>query len=173
MTAAPGALAAKPAKAGCAGAVKQPAAAGFPAAERSVLCAVNGVRRSHARAKLRRNRALDRAARTQARNMIRQGFFDHVSPGGGTPVKRARAAGYLRGRAGAWVVAENLAWGTGDRSTAKFTVGAWMRSPGHRANMMLREVRDIGIAVVPGAPRKGGRNEADAAVYVIVLGRRS
>jgi uncharacterized protein YkwD len=83
--------------------------------------------------------------------MVRDNFFDHVAPGGSTMLGRVRASSYLRGTR-SWALGENLAWGTGELATPARTVDAWMRSEGHRRNILDRSFREIGIGVSVGAP---------------------
>ncbi|MEU7143382.1 CAP domain-containing protein [Nocardia sp. NPDC046473] len=79
---------------------------------------------------------LDQAAQAHTADMAARGVLDHNSSKG-SPGDRIKAAGY---RARAW--AENIASG---QSTAAEVVGGWMRSPGHRANILNCSLRDIGV----------------------------
>ena len=83
-------------------------------------------------------------------------------------VDRLTRTGYMRG-ARAWTVGENLAWGSGTRSTPREIVAAWMHSPGHRANILQRRFREIGIGVVFDSPRG---SSATAATYTTTFGAR-
>jgi uncharacterized protein YkwD len=51
--------------------------------------------------------------------------------------------------AGRFEVGENLAWGSGQRSTPRATLLAWLASPAHRSVLLRREWRQIGVAVFP------------------------
>jgi uncharacterized protein YkwD len=51
--------------------------------------------------------------------------------------------GYLRGCASA---GENIAWGTGELGTVRSIFRAWMRSPGHRENI-LGPYEEIGVGL--------------------------
>lgn len=62
---------------------------------------------------------------------------------------------------------ETLAWGSGPRGAPRAIVAAWLRSPPHRAVLLSRRYREIGLAAVPGSPR--GRSNA-AATYAADLG---
>jgi len=124
---------------------------GTARAERRIRCLLNA-RRAHAGLRpLRWDRCLDRAAERHARDMVRRRYFAHASLGGRTLAQRIRAAGYLP-RRGSWTLGENLAWGAGRRATAAATVRGWLRSPPHRRNVFTARFRDVGIAVVRGAP---------------------
>jgi uncharacterized protein YkwD len=98
--------------------------------------------------------------------MVRQRFFDHVSPDGTTFDQRVKAAGYVSFQ----TLAENIAWGSGQRATPARIVNGWMHSSGHRRNILDRGLHEIGIGIVPGAPLdvRGQR----AATYTTDFGRR-
>ena len=152
----------------CDGADDIPTASSISDAREATLCLLNRERRSRGLRGLKQHRALERAASRYARAMVRHGFFDHVSPGGSTMVGRVRDTSYLSG-AGSWSLGENLAWGSGSRATPSQTVDAWMRSPGHRRNILDGRFREIGIGVATGAPvRVGG----DAVTYATDFGFR-
>lgn len=140
--------------------------------ERKVRCLINRRRVRRGLAPLRYNRCLDRAAERHVRDMVRHRYFAHSSRRGGTPGQRARAAGYPP-RAGGWSVAENLGWGMGRSASPHLIVRAWLRSPGHRANIFLRRHRDVAVAVLPGAPVRDARSSSRAsATYVVTFGSR-
>ena len=90
-------------------------------------------------------------------------FFDH-----GDFVTRIREAHYLRG-AQSWVLGENIAWGSDRLGTPQAIVQAWMNSPGHRANILSRSFKEIGIGVSRGAPVAG---VDDGVTYATDFGRR-
>ena len=101
---------------------------------------MNAERAKHGMRPLRINRRLSDAAHRHARDMVRRDYFSHDSLAGASFVDRIRRTGYLRGPR-AWIVGENLAWGSGNRSHAAAIVRAWMKSPGHRANILQRRFR--------------------------------
>ena len=113
---------------------------------RETLCLLNRERAQHGLRPLRLSKRLGRASLRHSRNMVRKHFFQH-----GTLVARILNARYVTRRQ-AWLLAENIAWGTGSLATPAQTVRAWMHSPGHRANILNRRFRDIGIGIVLGAP---------------------
>jgi len=108
------------------------------AREAALLERINTVRSQHLLPALAVSPPLVRAARAHSRAMLRQGFFAHGDFAG-----RLRAYGVRFP-----LLAENLAWGTGSRATARSLVTAWLASPGHRANLLHPRLRMIGI----GAP---------------------
>jgi uncharacterized protein YkwD len=133
---------------------------------RATLCLLNAERtRRHLRA-LRLNPELSAAARGHSRAMVAKHFFSHTSPDGTTFVDRIRRSGYLDG-ARAWSVGENIAYGSGRLSTPRAIAAAWMRSPGHRANILSSSYRSIGIGIASGTP--GGDS---GGTYTTDFGRR-
>ena len=117
----------------------------------AVLCLHNAERARHGLPALRENPRLRRAAERHAEHMVVARFFDHTTPAGATMLDRIRRTGYTSG-ARAWSVGENIAWGSGRLASAAQIERAWMRSPGHRANILQRSFREIGIGVRPGVP---------------------
>jgi len=134
---------------------------------RTTLCLLNAERKRHGLRKLRLSERLSTAARRHSRDMVRRDYFSHTSRSGASFVDRIRRSGYLRG-AFSWMVGENLAWGSGPRSSPGGTVRAWLRSPGHRANIFTARFVHIGIGVVRGAP--AGVGGAPAATYTTDFG---
>jgi uncharacterized protein YkwD len=99
--------------------------------------------------------------------MARQRFFSHNSLGGASFVDRIRRTGYLTG-ARSWTVGENIAYGSGRRSTPRSIGSAWMHSPPHRANILSGSFHAIGIGIASGTPVGGG-----GGTYTTDFGRRS
>lgn len=136
----------------------------------AVLCLMNAQRTARGLKRLRAQPDLAEAAGRLARQMVRDRFFDHTSPGGSTMVSRIKATSYLRD-AVRWTVGENLAWGTGAKATPRATVDAWMHSADHRANLLDRSFAEVGIGIAPGAPAELQADEA-GGTYVTDFGRR-
>lgn len=136
----------------------------------ATLCLLNRQRARHGLPSLHSHRSLQRAATSYARQMVRAGFFDHVSPSGSTMTQRIARTSYLHG-VRSWSIGENLGWGAGSSATPASMVSAWMRSPGHRANILDRGFREIGIGLASGAPSRGGAASA-AATYATEFGVR-
>ncbi len=90
--------------------------------------------------------------------MVRRNYFSHTSRSGSNVAQRLARVGYMRG-ARSWFVGENLAWGSGKRSSPREIVRAWMRSPGHRHNILQSRFREIGIGLAFAAP-SGARSSA-------------
>jgi uncharacterized protein YkwD len=131
----------------------------------AILCLHNQIRAGRGLPLLRENAKLRRAAAGHSADMVTRRFFDHTAPGGTTFVQRIFAARYASNRV-AWSLGENLAWGTGTLATPREIMNAWMNSPGHRANVVKRSYREIGIGIRLGTPTAGG----DGATYTADFG---
>jgi uncharacterized protein YkwD len=133
---------------------------------RATLCVLNVERARHKLRPLRLNHKLSAAARRHSRAMARQRFFSHDSPSGASFVDRIRRTGYLSG-ATSWRLGENIAYGSGSRSSARSIGIAWMNSPAHRANILSSSFKAIGIGIAKGTPAGRG-----GATYTTDFGRR-
>ena len=119
-------------------------------AVRATLCLINAQRRAHHLPALRLTRVLGATATGHSHDMVRRHYFAH-----GAWYNRILHSGYTASAA-SWSVGENVGWGTGWYGTPAGMVDMWMHSPEHRANILSRSYRDIGIGIVTGAP-VGGR----------------
>jgi uncharacterized protein YkwD len=153
---------------GCAGAHVKAKASNTAKVAGATACLVNRQRVKHGLKPLRVNRKLAAAATRHSQEMVAQRFFDHIDPDGTTPVDRAMAAHYIKPDR-AWYIAENIGIVSGHRGSAAEQVRDWMHSEGHRANILTKEVRDVGIGVAIGDPM-GGRG---GATYTLEVGRSS
>jgi uncharacterized protein YkwD len=133
-------------------------------------CLLNKKRREHGMQALRGNGRLHHAAGRHVADMAAHHYFSHTSISGASFIDRIRRTGYLR-RVRSWSVGENIAWGTGALSTPRSIVRAWMRSPGHRANILNRRFREIGVGISFGAPVRSSARPA--ATYTTDFGKRS
>lgn len=136
----------------------------------ATLCLVNRERTQRGRPKLERNRTLERVATGYTVRMVQEGFFEHVSPDGGTLTDRVQRTSYLRGSFQQWSLGENLAWGTGRLATPKSIVAGWMKSPGHRRNILDHRFREAGFGVIADLPDT--RASGAAGTYTNVFGQR-
>jgi hypothetical protein len=117
----------------------------------AILCLHNQVRAQSNLPLLKDNLKLRKAASGHSSDMVDESYFDHTSPAGETFVDRVLGAGYAK-KTDSWTLGENLAWGTGDLSTATGVMTAWMNSPGHKANILKRSYKEIGIGIRLGVP---------------------
>jgi uncharacterized protein YkwD len=111
---------------------------------RKVIVLVNAHRRSIGLRPLRTSRSLRAAAKWKAGHMARHRYLQHDDLGGRvhrSAASRLRACGYETARL-RW--GENIAMG--QRSPAE-VVAAWLRSPGHRANIDAADFRVTGVGV--------------------------
>ncbi|GAA2472681.1 CAP domain-containing protein [Winogradskya humida] len=88
---------------------------------------------------LKVNANLLRAARGHSKFMATSGSFSHTGARNSTFITRAKNAGYTAARS------ENIAYGY--RSAAE-VVNAWMKSPGHRANLLDCGARTFAVGVI-------------------------
>jgi uncharacterized protein YkwD len=136
---------------------------------RAVRCLVNAERAANGLGPLRPSRQLRIAAEAHGADMVSRRYFAHVSPSFGAITDRARRAGYLAGT-GDWTLGEDIAWGEGELSTPQAIVTAWMNSPGHRAVILARQFRDVGVGVTPGVPVDD--TSMPGATFVLDVGAR-
>ena len=154
----------------CANTGLKPTRANLDEVRRAVLCLHNAARAGRGLRPLRENPRLRRAAARHSDHMVDSRFFDHTSPGGGTMLERIRRTGYTSG-ARAWSVGENIAWGSGGLATAAAIHRSWMNSPGHRANILRRAFREIGIGIETGLPVRLSASQS-GATYTTNFGYR-
>lgn len=81
------------------------------------------------------------SARGHSADMAAQDYFDHKSEDGRSFVDRIKAAGYPKPGA------ENIAAG---QSTPEAVMDGWMKSPGHKANILNCGLKTIGVGVAKG-----------------------
>ena len=116
------------------------------ALESRVLVDLNRVRVQHGLAPLRPSPRLNAAASQHSREMARVGYFSHNSADGGAFWRRIERF-YPSNGYGSWSVGENLLWSSPDVDAAG-AIKMWMASPEHRANLLNRGWREIGLAAV-------------------------
>jgi uncharacterized protein YkwD len=104
--------------------------------------ALNDFRATAGLGALAYSEALEEAARAHAEDMASHGFFSHTGSDGSTVSQRVSRTGY-----GWCVAAENIAMGQGGLAEV---IAAWAGSPGHRANMLSRDVGEFAMVEAPG-----------------------
>jgi len=145
-----------------------PTANNLGAVRAAVVCLHNEVRARHDLPLLKENRRLRSAAVGHSADMVSRGYFSHTDPSGTTMMDRVRAAGYVRDGDRSWAVGENIAWGKGNRAKAARVMRTWMASPGHRAAILSRTYRHLGVGVGAGVPAGGN----SGATYTTDFGMR-
>jgi uncharacterized protein YkwD len=151
----------------CANTHLVPNARNLRAVRAAILCLHNQIRAQYGLPRLKSNVKLRRAALGHSSSMVRGRYFDHTDPNGRTFVQRVLGAGYVH-RGQGWSLGENIAWGTGKLATPAGVMDAWMHSAGHRANILQRSYREVGIGVELGVPSAGG----SGATYTVDFGAR-
>ena len=108
----------------------------------------NQVRVARGLAPLTRDAELNNAARSFSNDMLARNFFDHDTPGGPTFEKR------LAHQYPHWVhdMGENIWSGSGydpgkTQEIARDIVSDWLKSPGHRENMLDPSFTHLGVGV--------------------------
>jgi uncharacterized protein YkwD len=139
--------------------------------ENQVLTAVNKQRAKHGLHALRLNAKLVDAARAHSTDMGEQKYFDHNSPDGETWSSRIIRYGYTRSGCSYWKIGENIYYGSGLYSSPSVAVKAWMNSKPHRAVILTKVFRDVGIGAVK---TDDGYRNLDGVVwfFTLDLGRR-
>jgi uncharacterized protein YkwD len=112
--------------------------------QQQVIQLVNAQRVKAGCRALRVDLRLVRAAQAHSIDMARRRYFSHTTPDGRTFVQRIRAQGYTGSPLG-----ENIAAGY---PTASAVMTAWMKSPGHRANILNCRYTYIGVGSAIGGP---------------------
>ena len=138
----------------CAG--ENDSAAPLAAQSRSIGCLVNWARARERRRHLTQRPTLRRAAALKGEVVASCGQFSHT-PCGIDLTAFARQAGYRYVLFG-----ENLFAGPWGRVSPREVVSAWLRSPPHRANLLGRRFRDLGVAP---ARAPGLLGQGDAVVW--------
>jgi uncharacterized protein YkwD len=110
---------------------------------RAMRCMTNFARRKRGLAPLRQRRALNRAARRKSIDILRCDDFSHEACGRDSSHWFERF-GYLRRCS---LVGENIAWGSGPLGSVRSLFVAWMRSSGHRANILGRDYEHLGLGL--------------------------
>lgn len=126
------------------GLVRPPAAQAAPAESlrQQVVILVNAQRQAAGCSPLRVSSQLTAAAQKHSDDMAEEHFFSHTNPNGAGPGSRISAAGYH------WeAYGENIARG---QATPAAVMDAWMRSAGHRENILDCAFREMGVGVATG-----------------------
>jgi uncharacterized protein YkwD len=159
---------AKTAQIACANTDVAPTAETLEVVRAAILCLHNQIRAQNNLPLLKDNAKLRKAATGHSSTMVSQGYFDHTSPDGDTFVDRIIGAGYTKKNDG-WTLGENLAWGTGDLSTAQGVMNAWMASAGHKANILKKAYREVGVGIRLGVPSDEGVGATITADFGVKL----
>ena len=104
---------------------------------------------------------LQKIARNHSKDMVERDYFSHKTKGSGrTPEQRAKRAGYNYRDFG-----ENIGYG----ATPGAVFDSWMRSSLHRANILNKRFREVGVGAETGHFKPAG---GTTTVYTVDFGKR-
>jgi uncharacterized protein YkwD len=152
------------------GAVAQPAQAfNRRANERTMLRLINHTRAAHHLHALRAQKALTRSALGHSRQMVACDYFSHSSAGGASYATRVLHSGYERSGYRSWSASEVLGFGEDLLGTPQAILKAWLKSKSHRALILGKRWRDVGVGGAWGS----FCGVSGCVVYTVDLGRRT
>ena len=140
------------------------------ALEGLVLGQINVVREAHGLRPLAPSIRLSAAARQHSAEMAARGYFDHDSANGSSFDSRIERY-YPMGQHRYWSVGENLLYSSPDVDAAG-AVSMWMRSPPHRANLLSKTWREIGLSAVHEASAPGAYHGLEVTILTADFGVR-
>jgi uncharacterized protein YkwD len=112
--------------------------------------------------------ALTKAARSHSQDMLDRDYSSHTSPDGETVKERIERFGYTFSGYSYYRYGENIYWGYGSSSGPDNAFDWWMSSSDHRANILNKDFRDIGIGVRKGTYKTHG----ETTMYTVDFGVR-
>ncbi|GAB1541049.1 CAP domain-containing protein [Scytonema sp. NUACC21] len=110
--------------------------------EAAVRQDINKQRVKHGLKPLKNNERLAQVARRYSRYMAEKNFFSHTGADGSTLSQRVRVS-----KISYWVVGENLFKSTNIPQPVPVAVEGWMKSPGHRENILRSVFQETGVGV--------------------------
>jgi len=131
--------------------------------EKQLLGLINKARARRNLPKLRVNAKLERASRAHSAQMIGKDYFSHNSANGESFSKRLIRFGYKQSGCTYWTAGENIAYGVGLAGTPQAIFKAWMKSKGHKAVILTKRFRDVGVG------RAKGDFNGNAATFMFTL----
>jgi len=129
-----------------------PASAAQANPAHAVVNKVNAYRAANGLPPLRLSRSLSRSSYAYARHLMRADRFGHSS--------------HIRASSRFHMLGENLAFSWGKRRSARIPIRGWVRSGPHRAVLLSRQFRYVGVGRSVG--RFGSRR---ATIWVLHAGR--
>ena len=146
------------------------ASSSVTALEAAVLSNVNQIRAQHGLRALKFSNRLSAAANQQSESMGAKGFFGHNSADGTAFWKRIRRY-YTDRNYRYWSVGENLLWSSPDVDAAQ-ALDMWMKSPEHRANLLSKRWREIGLSAIHVQAAPGAFQGLDVTIVTADFGVR-
>lgn len=134
--------------------------------ETHIFQLTNAERSKAGLAPFRLEKGLDQLARAHSQRMAQENFFSHTDPDGRGPGERkAKFYPQLLGGIGENIVQH---YGQSEAEIARNMVTSWMKSPGHRANILSTSYSHLGIGVAgAGNAWYGTQNFADASALLL------
>ena len=102
--------------------------------------------------------------------MAAKGYFSHDSANDGSFFKRIASFYSYRGYS-SWSAGENILWSSPDIDPAG-ALHLWMHSPEHRANLLNRSWREIGLGAVHTANAPGVYGGGEVTIVTADFGFR-
>ena len=108
------------------------------------------------------------AARYHSQDMLDRDYMSHTSPDGETVKERLERFGYTFDGYSYYWYGENIAVGTGSYGDPDNIFTLWMKSKGHRRNILRDSFREVGIGVRTGTYK----TYDDTRAYTVNFGAR-
>ena len=133
--------------------------------EQQLAKLINHERTSRGLASLGINDSLVGSARAHSSDMVQRKYFSHDSPAPNAETWSSRIVryGYKRSGCRFWEAGEDLYKGKQLFGSPVAAVDAWMHSAGHRAVILTKVFRDMGVGAV---------QSGDSWYFTLDLGRR-
>ena len=105
--------------------------------------------------------------------MLDKDYFSHNSYDGETFGERLKRFGYTPTGYSYFTVGENIAYGSGSYGSPDNIFDNWMNSPGHKANILNKKFRQIGIGARTGTfCPKPNKCYTGTTMYTVDFGTR-
>jgi uncharacterized protein YkwD len=114
------------------------------------------------------NVALTKAAHAHSKEMIEKDYFSHNSFNGETVGQRLKRFGYTYSGYSYYLIGENIGSRCGSRHTPYDMFKWWMSSSDHRASILNKDFRQVGIGIHRGTFKSCTR----ATMYTVDFGAR-
>ena len=136
--------------------------------EKRVLDLHNRARKKRGLKRLCVNPILTQAARAHTQEMLDKDYLSHNSFDGESVQERLERFGYTSDGYSYYAYGENIACGCGSYGAPDNIFRWWMHSSGHRAHILKRTFREVGIGVLTGTYQTCSQ----ATMYTVDFGTR-
>jgi uncharacterized protein YkwD len=110
---------------------------------------------------------LTEGARSHSQEMLDKSYLSHDSFNGEHLEARLAHFGYTFPGYSSWKYGENISWGSSHMGEAENRFDAWMSSDDHKANILNKDYREIGIGA-----RTGTYKNNSGKMYTVDFGTR-